>query len=91
MYIWTILHLISLAILQASCFSGYITYIPSSSTIVISSKQSVCTETPVGKDDESRDRVKTSFCSNTSSSIIETLNITLVCPAGIVAMKGPGT
>ena len=65
--------------------------LPSSSTIVIISIHSGCIETPLGKEDESIMRVKNSFCSNILSSIIEILNETLICPAGIVIFKDPSS
>ena len=78
---------------QVTLFGTLRTYsnLRSSSTIVIISKQSLCTLTPMGKEDESIVRVKISFCSNISSSYIERLNTTLVSPAKIVALKGPGS
>ena len=46
--------------------------------------------TPQVRDDWSIVTLNDSFPSSTSSSIIEMLKEALICPAGIVTIKGPG-
>ena len=53
--------------------------------------QSGCTNTLLGREDESIVRVNDSFLSNTLLSIIEILNGTLISPAGIVILNDPGS
>lgn len=66
-------------------------YLPSSSTIVTIVWLGSPTITLLGSEDGFIARPKFLFFSNALSSVIEMLNETIVCPAGIVTLYGPET
>lgn len=52
-------------------------------------QQSVCTNTPLGREDGSIVRINDSFDSNTLSVYIEILTDRLISPTGIAIFSGP--
>ena len=52
-------------------------------------QQSVCTNTPLGREDGSIIRINDSFDSNTLSVYIEILTDRLISPTGIAIFSGP--
>ena len=66
-----------------------IIYIPSSLLMITVALLELLVVTLSGSDSLLISRINSSLSSNTLSLIIETLNVTLVIPAGIVMLYGP--